>query len=51
MMPGTFSVMPLRRGGLLLGYAGTTSAALRDGVQRLARVLRGVWGGLNESAR
>jgi len=38
----TFSVAPLKRGGLLLGYAGARSAALRDGVQRLARALRGV---------
>ena len=37
----TFSVAPLRRGDLMLGYAGATSAALREGVQRLARALRG----------
>jgi len=35
-----FSVAPLKRGGLVLGYAGATSEELCDGVQRLARALR-----------
>ena len=37
-----FCMAPPRRGGLMLGYASADSAALRDGVRRLARALRGV---------
>jgi GntR family transcriptional regulator / MocR family aminotransferase len=31
-----YSLIPLKRAGLLFGYAGTDEAALREGVQRLA---------------
>ena len=31
---------PPRRGGLILGYANTDSAQIRDGVQRLAKIIR-----------
>ena len=34
-----YAIRPLRRGGLLLGYAGFPPQALRDGVRALARVL------------
>jgi len=34
-----YAIRPLRRGGLLLGYAGFPPPALREAVRRLARVL------------
>lgn len=37
-----FSLVPLDRGGLMLGYAGTPPAILREGVRRLAIALRGM---------
>jgi GntR family transcriptional regulator/MocR family aminotransferase len=35
-----FSIAPLKRGGLMLGYAGASGEELRAGVQTLARALR-----------
>jgi GntR family transcriptional regulator/MocR family aminotransferase len=34
-----YSLIPLRRGGLLFGYAGTDEAALREGVRQLASLV------------
>jgi GntR family transcriptional regulator/MocR family aminotransferase len=44
IMPlSAFSMRPLRRGGLVLGYGAFTGAEIREGVRRLAQAL----GGLN----
>ena len=41
-----FGIAPMSRGGLLLGYAQVAEQAIREGVSRLATVLRSMGKGM-----